>query len=154
MFYLSKKDINLVFGTMATLQLSQKTIISKKEIPNIVSAELTSENIIEVKWNSTIDEIEKQHLVHLKNIIEEIGLGKKMLIYVDTYNFMAITTEARLFASSPESSEFTLANAVLIDSLAKKLIFNFFMNISKPVVPTKGFNSKEEAINWLKSQSL
>ena len=130
----------------------QSTIISRKEIPNIVSAELTSNNIIEVKWNSTIDEIDKHHLVELKNMIQEMGLGKKMLIYVDTYNFMAITPEARLFASSPESSEFTLANAVLIDSLAKKLLFNFFMNISKPVVPTKGFNTKTEAINWLKEQ--
>lgn len=137
---------------MTTELLSQTTIISRKEIPNIVSAELTSENIIEVKWNSTIDEIDKQHLVELKNIIQEIGLGKKMLVYVDTYNFMAITPEARQYASSPESSDFTLANAVLIDSLAKKLLFNFFMNISKPVVPTRGFNTKSEAINWLKEQ--
>lgn len=138
---------------MATLQKPQTTIISKKEIPNIVSAELTSDHIIEVRWNSIIDEIEKHHLIELKNIIQELGSGKKMLVYVDTYNFMSITPEARQYASSNESSEFTLANAVLIDSLAKKLLFNFFMNISKPAVPTKGFNSKTEAISWLKSQS-
>lgn len=138
---------------MATLQKPQTTIISKKEIPNIVSAELTSDHIIEVRWNSIIDEIEKHHLIELKNMIQEIGSGKKMLVYVDTYNFMSITPEARQYASSNESSEFTLANAVLIDSLAKKLLFNFFMNISKPAVPTKGFNSKTEAISWLKSQS-
>lgn len=137
---------------MTTLQKPQTTIISKKEIPNIVSAELTSDHVIEVKWNSIIDEIEKHHLIQLKNMIQEIGSGKKMLVYVDTYNFMSITPEARQYASSNESSEFTLANAVLIDSLAKKLLFNFFMNISKPAVPTKGFNSKTEAISWLKSQ--
>ncbi len=137
---------------MAAQQLTQTTIISKKEISNIVSAVLTSNNIIEVKWNSAIDEIDKHHLIELKNIIQEIGLGKKMLIYVDTYNFMAITPEARLFASSPEASEFSLANAVLIDSLAKKILFNFFINISKPIVPTKGFSTKSEAINWLKKQ--
>lgn len=130
---------------------SQTIIISKKEIPNIASAELTSDNIVEVKWNPNIDEIEKQHLIELKKIIQEIGMGKKMLVYVETYNFMAISAEAIQYASTKESSEYTLANAVLIDSLGKKLLFNFFMNISKPIVPTKGFNSKEDAINWLKT---
>ena len=137
---------------MSNLKTFQPKIISNKEISNIVSTKLTSDKIIEVKWNSIIDEIETRHLIELKNIIQELGAGEKMLIYIDTYNFMAITPEARQYASSPEASEFTLANAVLIDSLGKKLLFNFFMKISKPTVPTKGFNSKEEAIKWLKEQ--
>lgn len=135
---------------MASAQKNKTVIISRKEIANIVSAEFTSDNIIEVKWNPIIDEIEKQHLIELKNLIKELGNDKKMLVYVETYNFMAITAEARQYASSPESSKYTMANAVLVDSLGKKLLFNFFMNITTPVVPTKGFNSKEEAINWLK----
>ena len=136
---------------MATIQTSRPTFISKKEICNIVSAELTFDNIIEVKWHPNNDEIEKQHLIELKSIIQELGMGKKMPVYIDTCNFMSITSEAKEYASSSESSEFTLANAVLVDSLGKKLLFNFFMNITKPVVPTKGFNSKEEAIKWLKT---
>lgn len=130
------------------------SILSVKEIPNTLIVKLNSENIIEVEWNTSIEEIEKKHLEQLRSIIKEIGGSKKMPVYIDTYNFMSITPEARHYAASKESSDFTLANAVLVDILPKKLLFNFFLKINKPVVPTKGFSSKEEAFIWLKNESL
>ncbi len=148
-FELAKLYFYIADVIMNSVSKNKSIIISKKEITNIVSAELTSDNIIEVKWNPHNDEIEKQHLIELKSLIKELGGGKKMLIYVETFNFMSITAEARQYASTTESSEYTLANAVLVDSLGKKILFNFFMNITTPVVPTKGFNSKEDAIEWL-----
>lgn len=135
---------------MQALKQDSTNIISKKEIPGVISVILNSNHIIEVKWDDSLDEISKEHLESLTNIIRELGNTKKMLVYIETYNFMSITSEARTYAASKEASQFTLANAVLVDSLPKKLLFNFYMNINKPVVQTKGFNSKESAINWLK----
>jgi hypothetical protein len=126
--------------------------ISKKEMTQAFNVKLNSDNIIEVEWNPNIDEIKKEHLVLLTSIIKDLGHEKKMLVYIDTYNFMSITPEARAYAATKEASEFTQANAVLADALSKKLLFNFFVKINKPIVPTKGFSSKEEAFNWLKSQ--
>jgi hypothetical protein len=62
--------------------------------------------------------------------------------------FTSITPEAREFAASEESQKFTLANAVLIDSLAKRLVFNFFLRINKPPTPTRGFTSRISAEQW------
>jgi hypothetical protein len=135
---------------MDTLSKNKTTIISKKEIPNIVTVILNSDHIIEVKWDDALNEIEKEHLILLTGIIKELGSQKKMLVYIDTYSFIPINAEAREYAVTKEASQFTLANAVLIDSLPKKLLFNFFMRINKPVVHTKGFSTKESAINWLK----
>jgi hypothetical protein len=126
--------------------------ISKKEMDKAFNVKLNSDNIIEVEWNPNIDEIKKEHLVLLTSIIKDLGHEKKMLVYIDTCNFMSITPEARAYAATKEASEFTQANAVLADALSKKLLFNFFVKINKPIVPTKGFSSKEEAFNWLKSQ--
>lgn len=125
-------------------------IVSQIEIPNEVIVKLNSENIIEVFWSEFIGEIEKQHLVKVRDLVKEIGKGEKMLAYVDTYNFMNITNDARKYAATKESNLFTLANAVLIDSLPKKILFNFYLKIENPVCPTKGFSTKAEAFQWLK----
>lgn len=135
---------------MRTISQNTSTIISKIEIPNIVTVVLNSNNIIEVKWEAAVGEIQIEHLTSLTNIIKELGNKKKMLVYIDTYNFMAISQTAREYAATKKASQFTLANAVLVDSLPKKLLFNFYLKINKPVVQTRGFSSKESAIAWLK----
>lgn len=117
---------------------------------NYYTIKLNANNIIEIKWDNELDEIDVIHLKHLRNSIKILGQGKKMLIYVDTYNFMAISVEAKKYTTTEDAFKYTLANAVLIDSLPKKLIFNFYLKINTPLVETKGFNSKEEAMNWLK----
>ncbi|MBK8367425.1 MAG: hypothetical protein IPL10_08405 [Bacteroidetes bacterium] len=135
---------------MNILTKNSTTVISRKEIPNVITVILNSDHIIEVKWSEALTEIEKEHLINLTTIIKELGHGKKMLVYIDTYNFMAITSEAREYAATKEASQYTLANAVLVDALPKKILFNFYMKINKPVVQTKGFSAKESAMNWLK----
>ena len=59
--------------------------------------------------------------------------------------------EVRVFSASPESHIYTLADAIAYDSLAHKLIGNFYIKHNKPSVPTKIFPTKEEAIAWLKT---
>lgn len=134
---------------MPDLKKYNLTIISQIEIPNVVIVKLNSLKVVEVVWSEFIGEIEKKHLIQLRDVIQEIGNGNKMLIYIDTYNFMDITNEARKYAASKESNLYTLANAVLVDSLPKKLLFNFFLRFENPIVPTKGFSTKEEAMEWL-----
>jgi hypothetical protein len=34
--------------------------------------------------------------------------------------------------------------------MAQKILANFYIKINKPERPTKFFNNKDEAINWLK----
>lgn len=135
---------------MNTISEHKTIIISKKEIANVVTVILNSDNILEVKWDELLTEIEKTHIIQVRSLVEELGKGKKMLTYFDTYNFMSINSEAREYAGTKEASDFTLANAVLIDSLPKKILFNFVLRINKPAVPTKGFSSKDDAMNWLK----
>jgi len=125
------------------------TIKSNTMTTEFYTISLNDYGIIEVKWNTDLEEIDIIHLKHLRNSIEMLGKGQKMLIYVDTYNFMAITPEARKYTTTEDATKYCLANSVLIDTLPKKLIFNFYLKINTPLVETKGFNSKEEAMNWL-----
>lgn len=128
-----------------------KKYISIREVPDVLVAKLNSNGIIEVDLSNKRDEIDKESLIVLKSIINELGNGKKMPVYIIASDFLGITPEARNFAALPESSEFTSANAVLIPSLANKMLLNFFLKINKPNVPIKGFTNEEDAFEWLLS---
>ncbi len=130
---------------------SQITIVAEKVVPHVVVVKLNSEGIIEIEWDSSIEAIDKHHIEQTTQIIGELGGGKKMPVFVNTYSFMAVTEEARIYTTTKEAHLHTLANAVLIDNLAKKILFNFYIRYTKNSVPIKSFTTKEEAFEWLKS---
>lgn len=140
--------------------VNQDKISVEKEIsfPGSYVIRLLSDGIIEIDWDHNVEEVNINHLKQIKNAIKNFGNGKKMPIYITTFPFMNISIEARKFAASEEGQEFTLANAVLIDNLGVKLMFNFFIKINKPKTPTKAFKTRDQAIKWLqhldKNQSV
>lgn len=58
--------------------------------------------------------------------------------------------EAREYTASKEVSEVLKADAFVIKGLALRIVGNGYLKINKPSRPTRLFNSKEEAIDWLK----
>jgi hypothetical protein len=112
-------------------------------------AVLYDNGIIEIIWDETIEVIEVIHLNKIREAIFDLGGGQKMPLYFSAHDFLNISVDARKDAASDEGGKYTLANAVLIDSLAKKIVFNFFMTINKPKIPTKGFSNREDAFAWL-----
>ena len=74
---------------------------------------------------------------------------KKTPVLADSRYALEHTKESRDFYSSKEVSEKITAMAVLVDSIAMKLIVNFFINFNKPHFPTKLFNKKSTAEKWL-----
>jgi hypothetical protein len=123
--------------------------ISIIDIEDVFIAELNSCGIIEVTFHDKTLEVQKGHLLFLKEAVFNLGNGKKMPLYINVTKFHRISSEARSYAASGDSSDFTLANAVLLKSLSNKLFFNFFLSINKPIVATKGFSKKEDALAWL-----
>jgi len=52
-----------------------------------------------------------------------------------------------------EYSKIRIAEAFLINSLANRLIVNFYIKFNRPPNPTKVFNNLESALEWLRSQN-
>lgn len=128
---------------------SNLPIANEITVENILRSILYENGIIEIIWDVNLEMIEVHHLVHAQNSIGNLGEGNKMPIYMTIHEFLSVSNEGRVFASSPEGVKYTLANALLIDSLPKKILFNFFVKFNKPIAPTKGFTTKEDAFNWL-----
>lgn len=80
----------------------------------------------------------------------EIGGGQKYPVLIDAGDFVRIDPDVRVFSASEEGNICTLADAIAYNSLAQKLIANFYVFHNKPVIPTQIFSDRNEAIEWLK----
>ncbi|MGV3632555.1 MAG: hypothetical protein ACO1O6_15215 [Bacteroidota bacterium] len=124
-------------------------IIHTEKIKDIAQVLRYKNGILEVKWDDSLEEITLDHMKQLIARIREMGAGKKMCVYMSVNEFVTITIDALNYAASKECSEVTQANAVLVDNLAKKLVFNFYLRVNKPTTLTKTFSTKDEAFDWL-----
>lgn len=84
----------------------------------------------------------------------KIGKGKKFYNLITVGEYTIADHAARVLSTSKEGSYYKLADAFVINSLPQKLVANFYMNFHKPFVPTRFFNSKSEALTWLKNLEL
>ncbi len=114
--------------------------------------EFWSNDIILIKLRDNIqielEDAQKQYLF-LKSKFDGIN---KHIILVETGLDTSISKEAREFASKPESNEMTAATAVIVKSLAHRIIINFIINIThQQTMKMKMFDDKQKAINWLLS---
>jgi len=75
--------------------------------------------------------------------------GKYVVMGVALYPFQ-ISADGRALASSKEYTDDRIATAFVTNSIANKLIGNFFINFNKPASPTKMFSSEADALAWLK----
>lgn len=86
------------------------------------------------------------------NIAEGELLNGKLgegLIYMVAESTTQFTNEAREFSASKEGLRFSKAEAIIAKNLAQKIVVNFYLKINNPSVPSKAFNTEEEAIEWL-----
>ena len=70
-------------------------------------------------------------------------------LFLTGSDFMSDNKESKAFNSSPEVLQYCSAIAFLSDSLAKKLLANFFITLNKGKIPMRFFNTEVEALKWL-----
>lgn len=119
--------------------------------PGEFVAILHDSGIVELVWDAHIKVVSKETLLHVRESIARLGKGKRMPVYVSTFAFMDTTEEAQHYAGTPEAQQYTLANAVQADNLAKQIMFNLFIKFYGTSTPSKAFREKQAAFNWLLS---
>lgn len=127
-----------------------QNIVKEIIVEGYLKAKLYEEGFIEIFWDENLDLIEGKHMSKMQEVVCELGGGKKMPLLFIPHEFVQTNSEGQKYATSDEGVRYSLAIAVLVDNLAKRLLMNFFMKTSKPKVPTKGFSTREDAILWLK----
>lgn len=107
---------------------------------------LRNDNIIELSfYNGFYGELEDAKIIVEK--IRVLSLGKKLGLVVIYAADNLFSAEARSFVAK---HTYTKADALVGTSLALRIIGNFYLNINKPIRPTRLFNNQEAALKWLK----
>ncbi len=98
-----------------------------------------------------VEEFLTDDVMDIFNGVYEIGKGEKFLNLITFENFLIVDKETRKLAARSIASKYTIADAFVVDSVALKLLINFYIAFNKPSRPTQLFDSEEKAIDWLKT---
>lgn len=110
-------------------------------------------NILYYRVNQDQD-IDLPEMNEMLRYVEEFMGYKKHYAVIDFGGSLTSTTEARKkYADSEYINTYRIADAFLVRSLGLKLVANFFVNVTKPKVRTKVFNTEKDAEHWLKGLS-
>lgn len=113
------------------------------------------ENIILVKLDtSRHDQMGAEEAIEIAETIEKICKGEKHCILTDTTGVVGqVEPLAREILSTHAGySKVRKAEAFVVESLANRLIANFYIKLNRPKNPTKIFNNYDRALAWLRAQ--
>ena len=96
------------------------------------------------------EEIDLEEVTKCFETYKALGIGphNKVLQLIDARIGSAMPSDARAYAAE-NGKDFFIASAIVNDSLAVKLLVNFFNNFYKQLVPFKMFSTEEAARKWL-----
>ncbi|MBL7922115.1 MAG: hypothetical protein JNJ40_17505 [Bacteroidia bacterium] len=129
---------------MNAVSEQKKTISSKFEVT------LLEDAVIEIYIKSGIV-AETEDLEELKKISSEIAGNKPYVILVTSGELSSFSKEARELSASKTFITNAKAKAIIVDSIAKKIIGNFYLKVNKPYLHTKLFSEREKALQWLRT---
>ena len=131
----------------------QNKLITRQEIVNLSFARLffiEEFNIVEVEYqaHSTIDTEEALAIVAA---IHQFNKGEKRYFLINaTQEFINLTADARsTYAREQTKQQYAIKMAIFVNSLAYRIIGNFFIRYDRPPAPARIFNSRKKAIEWL-----
>lgn len=80
--------------------------------------------------------------------------GKPRPFLMDISRVRSLSRDARnKYANSPEARALFSCVALLVGSPLSRAVGNFFIGLNKPLMPTRLFTSRTDALAWLRERS-
>jgi hypothetical protein len=134
------------------LTLTQKYLIVDSRRDRISSIEIWDNGIVFIRIDDN-SEVSLQDSKDQQAFLKAKYDGRnKHLVLVEPGRYSSISKEAREFSTLPESNNMIMASAVIVKSIAHRIIINFIINfIRQQNMKMRMFDKKEKAIEWLLS---
>jgi hypothetical protein len=132
-------NIKIIFLAMKSLKTYNSEI------------QLDERGFLRIAFNDTDDEIEFDEIKQQIDACYIISDGKPIPVLIDVRNGKKnLSPEARNYAGKQNPHRhLKLAEALLINSLAQRIMANFFIKFNKHHHPSKVFTREEAAVKWL-----
>lgn len=105
--------------------------------------------IIVVKRNVTLQAADVEQS---RELSESVHPHSRFYVLMEGEENASVSEEARKLAASEEYSRYTAALALCSTRAAMSVMGNVFLRFNRPLVPTRFFYNRLEAIDWLKTQ--
>ncbi len=113
------------------------------------SVHLRKDGIIEIRCAEN-HQYEKDDIKEILQATGELTEGKKHPTLTIPGKYSNASKEALDFMFSEPAVEFSSRDAYITKSLPQRILGNFYLNVKKPLIPTKLFTSEKTAVSWLK----
>lgn len=81
-----------------------------------------------------------------------VALGRRLLL-IDMRAMKSLERAARDYYAGEQPARSFTAVALLVYSPVSRVIANFFMGLSRPLIPTRMFTDEKQALQWLKTHA-
>lgn len=102
--------------------------------------------VIRIKPDAELDLRDLKAINSAKN--ELVGDGFYTVLFIP-HDFASIDDDARRFSATKEVYHNAIAKAIVVRTLATRLIGTAFLKVNRPPGPTKLFKTEVEAKRWL-----
>ncbi len=89
-------------------------------------------------------------------LMQQISLsvtgGKRFVVLIDARAEVTVSKESREWGSTEEGQKNLVAQAIVVNSLANRLVGNFIIKFHKPIAKTRLFSDEQTALLWLREQ--
>lgn len=119
----------------------------------ISSVTLIDTTTVEIRIDQDID-FELDDAIRTNEIVQKIGASRILYHLTIFGNRTVPSKQARTYSISEIGSRFKKAEAIVVESLSQKMVFNFMINVEHPSVLTKLFTDRDNAREWLQSLNI
>jgi len=125
-----------------------------REIANVTritqaSMWLAEDGIVRIMWvpgaEVTLADAEESMVAWAK-----ISQGKRRPMVVDTSRMKSLARDARHLYASERAAKVACAVGIIVGTPVSRVLGNFYLGLSNPLLPTRLFDSEDEALEWLK----
>lgn len=125
-----------------SLKLNESAI----EIEKAIVAFEEENVVIRIKPDAELDLSDLKAINSAKNDL--VGDDFYTVLFIP-HDFASIDNDARRFSATKEVYHNAIAKAIVVRTLATRLIGTAFLKVNRPPGPTKLFKTEEEAKRWL-----
>lgn len=94
-----------------------------------------------------------QNMREIEDALFTLSDNLPFRVLMDIRNrYIQFDTEARNYAAIAPITKLFIAEAVLLNNLPTRLLFNFFLKFDRPPFPLRGFSQLQPATDWLLSR--